>query len=247
MERQDRHRAERRRLPAARQRRARDEGRSANALQWLKGLKDQRADLRRRRRRGRRRESRRRRDGRRSTTTTGRACTLNSATAQTRSAIYHFGNGDVGALVNVSGAAVLKSAHNQDAAPEVSRVSGQRARAGADGEEPRRCSSIRCTRASHPIRCSSRSTELSPPRADDPATRRRQPGRQADAPGRPAVMSEAVTAGPPAVPPRPGARPLARAARPVRGSGALRFAGAAADRLYVLARRELRLRTMRSI
>ncbi len=30
----------------------------------------------------------------------------------TRSAIYHFGNGDAGALVNVSGAAVLKSAHN---------------------------------------------------------------------------------------------------------------------------------------
>jgi iron(III) transport system substrate-binding protein len=29
-----------------------------------------------------------------------------------RSAIYHFGNGDIGALVNVSGAAVLKSAHN---------------------------------------------------------------------------------------------------------------------------------------
>jgi iron(III) transport system substrate-binding protein len=34
----------------------------------------------------------------------------------TRSAIYHFGNGDVGALVNVSGAAVLKSSTNQDAA-----------------------------------------------------------------------------------------------------------------------------------
>jgi iron(III) transport system substrate-binding protein len=34
----------------------------------------------------------------------------------TRSAIYHFGNGDVGALVNVSGAAVLKSSKNQDAA-----------------------------------------------------------------------------------------------------------------------------------
>ncbi|WP_118181675.1 iron ABC transporter substrate-binding protein [Paraburkholderia phosphatilytica] len=30
----------------------------------------------------------------------------------TRSAIYHFTNGDAGALVNVSGAAVLKSAHN---------------------------------------------------------------------------------------------------------------------------------------
>lgn len=34
----------------------------------------------------------------------------------TRSAIYHFGNGDVGALVNVSGAAVLKSSKNQEAA-----------------------------------------------------------------------------------------------------------------------------------
>ncbi|MGI4816183.1 MAG: iron ABC transporter substrate-binding protein [Janthinobacterium lividum] len=34
----------------------------------------------------------------------------------TRSAIYHFANGDVGALVNVSGAAVLKSSHNVDAA-----------------------------------------------------------------------------------------------------------------------------------
>jgi iron(III) transport system substrate-binding protein len=31
---------------------------------------------------------------------------------KTHSAIYHFGNGDAGALVNVSGAAVLKSAHN---------------------------------------------------------------------------------------------------------------------------------------
>ena len=30
----------------------------------------------------------------------------------TRSALYHFGNGDVGALVNVSGAGVLKTAHN---------------------------------------------------------------------------------------------------------------------------------------
>jgi iron(III) transport system substrate-binding protein len=30
----------------------------------------------------------------------------------TRSTIYHFTNGDAGALVNVSGAAVLKSAHN---------------------------------------------------------------------------------------------------------------------------------------
>lgn len=30
----------------------------------------------------------------------------------THSAIYHFGNGDVGALVNVSGAAVLKTAHD---------------------------------------------------------------------------------------------------------------------------------------
>ena len=34
----------------------------------------------------------------------------------TRSALYHFGNGDAGALVNVSGAAVLKSAHNADGA-----------------------------------------------------------------------------------------------------------------------------------
>jgi iron(III) transport system substrate-binding protein len=36
--------------------------------------------------------------------------------AKTRSAIYHFPNGDAGALVNVSGAAVLKSAHNTDGA-----------------------------------------------------------------------------------------------------------------------------------
>jgi iron(III) transport system substrate-binding protein len=34
----------------------------------------------------------------------------------TRSALYHFSNGDAGALVNVSGAAVLKSAHNEDGA-----------------------------------------------------------------------------------------------------------------------------------
>jgi len=34
----------------------------------------------------------------------------------THSALFHFGNGDVGALVNVSGAAVLKSARNPDAA-----------------------------------------------------------------------------------------------------------------------------------
>jgi iron(III) transport system substrate-binding protein len=38
--------------------------------------------------------------------------------AATRSAIYHFGNGDVGALVNVSGAAVLKSSKNQQAAQQ---------------------------------------------------------------------------------------------------------------------------------
>ncbi|MGA7817191.1 extracellular solute-binding protein, partial [Caballeronia sp.] len=36
----------------------------------------------------------------------------------TRSAIYHFPNGDVGALVNVSGAAVLKSSTNQQAAQQ---------------------------------------------------------------------------------------------------------------------------------
>ncbi|MET3234140.1 UNVERIFIED_ORG: iron(III) transport system substrate-binding protein [Burkholderia sp. 1263] len=36
--------------------------------------------------------------------------------AKTRSAIHHFGNGDIGALVNVSGAGVLKSAHNTDGA-----------------------------------------------------------------------------------------------------------------------------------
>jgi iron(III) transport system substrate-binding protein len=34
----------------------------------------------------------------------------------TRSAIYHFDHGDAGALVNVSGAAVLKTAHNADGA-----------------------------------------------------------------------------------------------------------------------------------
>jgi iron(III) transport system substrate-binding protein len=36
----------------------------------------------------------------------------------TRSAMYHFGNGDVGALVNISGAAVLKSSKNQQAAQQ---------------------------------------------------------------------------------------------------------------------------------
>ncbi len=36
----------------------------------------------------------------------------------TRSAIHHFGGGDVGALVNVSGAAVLKNSRNQDAAQQ---------------------------------------------------------------------------------------------------------------------------------
>ena len=36
--------------------------------------------------------------------------------AKTRGAIHHFGNGDVGALVNVSGAAVMKTAHNADGA-----------------------------------------------------------------------------------------------------------------------------------
>lgn len=34
----------------------------------------------------------------------------------THSALFHFGNGDVGALINVSGAAILKSSHNADAA-----------------------------------------------------------------------------------------------------------------------------------
>jgi iron(III) transport system substrate-binding protein len=34
----------------------------------------------------------------------------------THSVVYHFGNQDVGALINVSGAAVLKTAHNSDAA-----------------------------------------------------------------------------------------------------------------------------------
>jgi iron(III) transport system substrate-binding protein len=36
--------------------------------------------------------------------------------ARIHSAIHHFGGGDVGALVNVSGAAVLKSSKNPDAA-----------------------------------------------------------------------------------------------------------------------------------
>ncbi|TKC92548.1 iron ABC transporter substrate-binding protein [Trinickia terrae] len=34
----------------------------------------------------------------------------------TKSAVYHFGNGDIGALINVSGAAVLKNSKNADAA-----------------------------------------------------------------------------------------------------------------------------------
>ena len=34
----------------------------------------------------------------------------------TKSAVYHFGNGDVGGLINVSGAAVLKASRNTDAA-----------------------------------------------------------------------------------------------------------------------------------
>ncbi|KND57940.1 Ferric iron ABC transporter, iron-binding protein [Candidatus Burkholderia verschuerenii] len=36
----------------------------------------------------------------------------------TRSALYHYGNGDVGSLVNVSGAAIMKSAHNTDGAQQ---------------------------------------------------------------------------------------------------------------------------------
>ena len=83
----------------------------------------------------------------------------------TRSAIYHFGNGDVGALVNVSGAAVLKSRQNHGRrAAFLAYLVSERAQ-DADGEEPRRASNIRCTRASHPIRCSSRSTSCSRPRS----------------------------------------------------------------------------------
>lgn len=36
----------------------------------------------------------------------------------TRSAIHHFGNGDVGALVNVSGAAIIRSTHNAQGAQQ---------------------------------------------------------------------------------------------------------------------------------
>ena len=36
--------------------------------------------------------------------------------AKTHAQIYHFGHGDVGALVNISGAAILASSKNKDAA-----------------------------------------------------------------------------------------------------------------------------------
>lgn len=49
---------------------------------------------------------------------------------KTRSAIYHFGHGDIGALVNVSGAAMLKAAHNPTGAQRfLAYLVGERAQA----------------------------------------------------------------------------------------------------------------------
>ena len=47
-----------------------------------------------------------------------------------RSALYHFGHGDIGALINVSGAAMLKSAHNPSGAQRfLAYLVGERAQA----------------------------------------------------------------------------------------------------------------------